>query len=70
MLQGVFPPGTYSQLGLPGHWYQALEWQYPPEQRLGAYEEEGRAVNHLKVCLSCMGFRQMADLLTGGNRIE
>ena len=22
--------------------------QYPPEQRMGAYEEEGRAMNHLK----------------------
>lgn len=35
--------------GLPGHWYGALEWQYPPHQRQGSYEEEGRAVNTMKV---------------------
>ncbi len=48
-MQGVFPPGSFDQLGLPGDWYKALEWQYPPHQRQGAYEEEGRAVNTLKV---------------------
>lgn len=46
--QGVFPPGTYAGLDLPGDWYKCLEWQYPPHQRQGAYEEEGRAVNHMK----------------------
>ena len=46
--QGVYPPGTFELLGLPGSWYEALEWQYPPEQRQGAYEEEGRAINTLK----------------------
>mmetsp|Transcript_28797 Transcript_28797/g.73405 ORF Transcript_28797/g.73405 Transcript_28797/m.73405 type:complete len:610 (-) Transcript_28797:1027-2856(-) len=46
--QGVFSPRTYGGLGLPGDWYGALEWQYPPHQRQGAYEEEGRAVNHMK----------------------
>ena len=48
-LQGVFPPGTFGQLGLSGNWYGTLEWQYPPHQRQGAYEEEGRAINTLKV---------------------
>eukprot|EP00884_Botryococcus_braunii_P000866 jgi/Botrbrau1/10780/Bobra.0119s0006.1 len=46
--QGVFPPSSFNALGLPGDWYKALEWQYPPHQRQGAYEEEGRAVNTLK----------------------
>jgi starch synthase len=46
--QGVYPPGSYRELGLPAHWYGALEWQYPPHQRLGSYAEEGRSVNHLK----------------------
>lgn len=48
-LQGVFPPKTYAEYGLPPSWNGALEWQYPPHQRQGAYEEEGRAVNTLKV---------------------
>lgn len=47
--QGVFAPKTYATYGLPGQWYGALEWQYPPHQRQGSYEEEGRAVNTLKV---------------------
>lgn len=46
--QGVYPPSSFELLGLDGDWYQALEWQYPPEQRMGAYEEEGRAINTLK----------------------
>ena len=46
--QGVYSPSTFELLGLPGDWYGALEWQYPPEQRMGAYEEEGRAINTLK----------------------
>jgi hypothetical protein len=46
--QGVFPPHTFKELGLPGHWYGAAEWQYPPHQRQGSYAEEGRSVNHLK----------------------
>ena len=49
-MQGVFPPGTFGQLELSGNWYGAVEWQYPPHQRQGAYEEEGRAINTLKVC--------------------
>lgn len=52
-VQGVFAPKTYAEYGLPGSWYGALEWQYPPHQRQGAYEEEGRAVNTMKVGLSC-----------------
>lgn len=50
--QGVFPPRTYDDLGLPPHWYGCLEWQYPPHQRMGAYEEQGRAVNHMKAGIS------------------
>ena len=46
--QGVFPPSSYEMLGLPGNWYGALEWQYPPHMRQGSYEEEGRAVNTMK----------------------
>ena len=46
--QGVYSPKSFVDLGLPGDWYAALEWQYPPEQRMGAYEEEGRAINTLK----------------------
>jgi starch synthase len=46
--QGVYSPSTFESLALPGDWYKALEWQYPPEQRLGSYEEEGRAINTLK----------------------
>ena len=52
--QGVFSPGTFGQLELPGNWYGALEWQYPPHQRQGSYEEEGRAINTLKVSLSVL----------------
>jgi hypothetical protein len=47
--QGVFPPKTFATYALPGHWYGVLEWQYPPHQRQGSYEEEGRAVNTMKV---------------------
>jgi starch synthase len=50
-VQGVFPPKTYTSLGLPDQWYGALEYQYPPHQRMGAYEEEGRSVNTLKASL-------------------
>ena len=35
-------------LGLPSEWYGALEFQYPPHQRQGSYEEEGRAINTMK----------------------
>ncbi len=35
-------------LGLPPDWYGALEFQYPPHQRQGSYEEEGRAINTMK----------------------
>mmetsp|Transcript_6404 Transcript_6404/g.10959 ORF Transcript_6404/g.10959 Transcript_6404/m.10959 type:complete len:593 (+) Transcript_6404:123-1901(+) len=48
MHQGVFPPTTFAGTGLPANWSGATEWQYPPEQRQGAYHEEGRAVNYLK----------------------
>ena len=51
-MQGVYPPGSFKLLGMPGNWYTALEWQYPPHQRQGAYEEEGRAVNTMKVSSS------------------
>ncbi|GMH34036.1 hypothetical protein BSKO_01870 [Bryopsis sp. KO-2023] len=50
--QGVFPPSSFGTLHLPGEWYGALEWQYPPEERQGSYEEEGRSVNTLKAGLS------------------
>lgn len=50
--QGVFPPSSFGSLHLPGEWYGAMEWQYPPEQRQGSYEEEGRSVNTLKAGLS------------------
>lgn len=45
----MFPPYSFPDLGLPGDWYGALEYQYPPHQRQGSYEEEGRSVNHFKV---------------------
>lgn len=53
--QGVYSPATFELLGLPGEWYHALEWQYPPDQRMGAYEEEGRAINTMKVRRSQRG---------------
>lgn len=46
--QGVFPPGTFDELNLPGWWYNAVEYQYPPHQRQGSYAEEGRSVNFMK----------------------
>ena len=49
LVQGVFAPKTFAEYGLPAGWNGAVEWQYPPHQRQGAYEEEGRAVNTLKV---------------------
>ena len=45
----MFAPGTFPELGLPGDWYGAVEFQYPPHLRQGAYEEEGRCINTLKV---------------------
>ena len=48
-LQGVYPPSTFSMLGIAPSWYGSVEWQYPPHLRQGAYEEEGRAINTLKV---------------------
>ncbi|GLC42205.1 hypothetical protein PLESTB_000642100 [Pleodorina starrii] len=50
--QGVFSPGSFASLDLPGHWYGCLEWQYPPHQRQGSWAEEGRSVNHLKAGLT------------------
>ncbi|KAG2500469.1 hypothetical protein HYH03_002036 [Edaphochlamys debaryana] len=50
--QGVFPPGSFYELGLPPHWYGCLEWQYPPHQRQGSWAEEGRSVNHMKAGLT------------------
>jgi len=51
--QGVFGPATFGGLGLPDHWFGALDYQYPPEQRQGSYEEEGHALNYLKAGISC-----------------
>jgi hypothetical protein len=45
----VYAPGTFELLSLPGTWYGAVEFQYPPHLRQGAYEEEGRCINTLKV---------------------
>jgi starch synthase len=50
--QGVFPPGSFKQLSLPGEWYPAVEYQYPPHQRSGPWAEEGRSVNLLKAGLA------------------
>lgn len=47
--QGVYPPSTFSMLNIAPAWYSSVEWQYPPHERQGAYEEEGRAINTLKV---------------------
>lgn len=65
-VQGVFSPGTFGQLELPGNWYGALEWQYPPHQRQGSYEEEGRAINTLKV--SALVLQDMDDMERGVSR--
>ncbi|KAG1679851.1 hypothetical protein FOA52_012765 [Chlamydomonas sp. UWO 241] len=46
--QGVFPPNKFEDLMLPGWWYNAVEYQYPPHQRQGSYAEEGRSVNFMK----------------------
>ena len=46
--QGVNPPSAFGELGLPGWWYGAVEYQYPPHQRKGSYAEEGRSVNLMK----------------------
>lgn len=66
--QGVYPPGTFDLLGLPGAWYQALEWQYPPEQRQGAYEEEGRAINTLKGAITTAD--RIVAVSPGTNRLH
>lgn len=50
-------PARFPELGIPGHWYSAMEWQYPPHQRQGSYEEEGRALNFLKAGITCAGKR-------------
>lgn len=76
--QGVYPPGTFAQLGLPGNWYGSLEWQYPPHQRQGAYEEEGRAINTLKggiitsdrVCTVSPGYAWEIQTPEGGWGLE
>ncbi|XP_057546062.1 starch synthase 1, chloroplastic/amyloplastic-like isoform X2 [Amaranthus tricolor] len=45
--QGVEPGVTYDNLGLPSHWYGALEWVFPEWAR--AHElDKGEAVNILK----------------------
>ena len=44
----MFAPSTFAMLGLPSEWYGAVEFQYPPHQRQGSYEEEGRAINTMK----------------------
>lgn len=46
--QGVFPPASFADLGLPDSWWGAVDWQYPPHLRQGAYHEQGHAVNTLK----------------------
>ena len=63
--QGVFPPSSYAMLGLPGNWYGALEWQYPPHMRQGSYEEEGRAVNTLKARPGLIGYLGVMPLAPG-----
>jgi hypothetical protein len=53
------------------------EWQYPPHQRQGSYEEEGRAVNHLKVLYICFcaslsynsSLMYVLDMLLFGERV-
>ena len=45
----MYAPSTFELLGLPSNWYGAVEFQYPPHLRQGAYEEEGRCINTLKV---------------------
>ena len=47
--RACFPPPAMLSMACRGDWYGALEWQYPPHQRQGSYEEEGRAVNTMKV---------------------
>ncbi len=45
--QGVEPSTTFPNLGVPGEWYSALEYQYPEWMR--AHElDEGKVVNILK----------------------
>ena len=45
--QGVEPSTTFLNLGVPGEWYSALEYQYPEWMR--AHElDEGKVVNILK----------------------
>jgi starch synthase len=45
--QGVEPSPTFSNLGVPGEWYSALEYTYPEWMR--AHElDEGKVVNILK----------------------
>jgi starch synthase len=45
--QGVEPNTTFPNLGVPGEWYSALEYQYPEWMR--AHElDEGKVVNILK----------------------
>ena len=65
----MFAPGTFAMLGLPSEWYGALEFQYPPHQRQGSYEEEGRAINTMKargytvsmnICLRPIACRRFA----------
>ncbi len=49
----MYAPSTFSILGLPEGWYGPVEFQYPPHLRQGAYEEEGRCINTLKVRPGC-----------------
>lgn len=44
----MFSPGKFDELMLPGWWYGAVEYQYPPHLRQGSYEEEGRSINFMK----------------------
>ncbi|XP_074319860.1 starch synthase 1, chloroplastic/amyloplastic isoform X2 [Silene latifolia] len=45
--QGVEPAVTYNNLGVPPHWYGALEWVFPEWARAHALDK-GEAVNILK----------------------
>lgn len=50
--QGVYSPGIFQDLGIPDDWFGAVDYQFPPEERQGAYEEEGHSVNFLKAAIS------------------
>lgn len=51
--QGVFPPHSFKELGLPGHWYGAVEFQYPPHQ-VGPWGRAGGLVGGLVGSNGCV----------------